>query len=263
MMHKPLVAAALSMALPALVAAQAPLTVGTIQFSPVSNLAEIKVDDLKGQPSRLAWSADGQQLYLQTMDGKFGQPDAKLHHYVYDAATGNRKGIDATPEWAAAYWTDKSGQSAPGAPAFKIQLKSDTRVEKTVSAPMGGDLAKGGGVGADGGAASSGDAMAAAYNQQPVPVHTMLLSGQVVGEFVNSVTVPGLTFGWGPKGSNVIAYSANKSGRVVIMDDKGTRQEIAGSKDAILPAWSPDGRLLTWLEKDGKKKFVLKLTKIG
>jgi Tol biopolymer transport system component len=89
----------------------------------------------------------------------------------------------------------------------------------------------------------------------------MRLAGETVGEFVNSVIVPGLTFGWGPKGSTVIAYAAQKSGRVVVMDAKGSKQEVAGSKDAILPAWSPDGSRLAWLQKDGKKKYELRIAK--
>ena len=54
----------------------------------------------------------------------------------------------------------------------------------------------------------AGEAISAAQNQTPVPVHTMRLAGETIGEFVNTVIVPGLTFGWGPKGSKVIAYSA-------------------------------------------------------
>jgi Tol biopolymer transport system component len=60
----------------------------------------------------------------------------------------------------------------------------------------------------------------------------------------------------------VIAYSAHKSGRLVIMDGKGARQEIDGTKDVVFPAWSPDGTRLAWLEKDGRKKYVLKTAKV-
>jgi hypothetical protein len=45
------------------------------------------------------------------------------------------------------------------------------------------------------------------------------------------------------------------------MDAKGSKQEVAGSKDAILPAWSPDGSRLAWLQKDGKKKYELRIAK--
>jgi dipeptidyl aminopeptidase/acylaminoacyl peptidase len=254
-------AAALLIAVPALVAAQAPMKVGTLDFADAAKVAEIDTDKLKGQPSRLAWSPDGSELYVQTMDGQFGKPGARLSHYVFKVENGRKQDLQAEPNWVSEYWTAKSGQASPDDNAFKIELKPETRTQKTVSTPMGGDLARGGAGGTTG--SSSGDAIAAAYNQQPVPVNTMLLHGQIVGEFVNSVIVPGLTFGWGPKGSKLIAYSAVKNGRVVVMDEKGTRQEIEGTRDAILPAWSPEGTRLAWLQKDGRKKFVLQVVRVN
>jgi hypothetical protein len=47
------------------------------------------------------------------------------------------------------------------------------------------------------------------------------------------------------------------------MDRSGTKQEIAGSKDALLPAWSPDGMRLAWLQRDGKKKYQLKIASVN
>ncbi|MBA2302447.1 MAG: PD40 domain-containing protein [Acidobacteria bacterium] len=256
-MRNSLMAAVFLITASGLAGAQAALQVETIKFSTPATVAEIDIDDLKGQPSRLAWSADARQLYLQTMNGNFGQADARLYHYVLDAASGEKKKVDAQPDWASAYWTEKSGQASPGAPAFKINLKSETRTQKTVSAPMGGDLARGGAGGESG--SSTGDALSAAYNQAPVPVHTMWLAGETIGEFINTVIVPGQTFGWGPKGSGVVAFSAQKGGRVVVMNEKGTKREIDGTKDSTFPAWSADGQRIAWLEKDGKKKYELKV----
>jgi hypothetical protein len=263
MMRNRFSATALFVTIPALAAAQAPMAVGSLTVAPATTVVEIDTDKQKGQPSRLAWSPDGTELYIQMMDGQFGKPGAKLSHHVIKVEHGKRQEVPAEPEWASEYWTVKSGQTSPDSGAFKIDLKTEARTEKTVSAPMGGDLARGGGAGGDGGSTSTGDALAAAVNQQTVPVNTMLLQGQVVGEFVNSVIVPGLTFGWGPKGSSVIAYSANKSGRVVIMDAKGTKQELDGTKDSLLPAWSTDATRLAWLQKNGKKKYEVKIAKIG
>lgn len=247
-------------ALPAVLAAQSPMRVGTLKLSQPSNVAELDMDKVKGQPSRLAWSTDGTQLYVQTMEGNFGQPGQKLRHYAMTLADGKRQDLQGEPDWASAYWTEKSGQTSPDGPPLTIELKTETRTEKTVSTPMGGELARGG-VGGETGT-GAGDALAAAYNQQPIPVNTMLVSGSIVGQFVNSVIVPGLTFGWGPKGSKVIAFTEYKSGRVIVMDDRGEKREVPGSKDAILPAWSADGIRIAWLQRDGKKKFTLQVARV-
>jgi hypothetical protein len=259
-MRNPLIAVAFLMMTPVLSVAQGSVQVDRVTFSPGATVATIDVDDVKGQPSRLAWSADRAQIYVQTLDGNFGDVKAKRHHYVFDAASGEKKKLDDEPAWASSYWTEKSDRAAPGEPGFKIDLKSETRTEKTTSAPMGGDLARGG-VGGSAGS-SSGDAISAAYNQSTVPVHTMLLAGETIGEYVNSVIVPGQTFGWGPKGSGVIAYSAQKTGRVVVMNGQGMKREVDGTKDATFPAWSVDARRLAWLQKDGKKKYQLKVAEV-
>jgi hypothetical protein len=215
----------------------------------------------------MAWSPDGKQLYVQTLEGSYadanaGKPNAKLRHYLYTSTAGaSKKDANAPPDWFAAYWTDKYGQHAPGAPALSIQLKSEQRRQTTTSAPMGGDLARGGGDAAAGTGAgagtSAGDVASAAYNQQNQTVHMMVYKGETIGEFVNSAIVPGLTYGWGPSGTNVIAFARPKGGKVVIMDDQGKKVEIDGAEDALLPAWSPDGTRLAWLQRDGRKKYKL------
>jgi hypothetical protein len=262
-MRNAYIAVPIAIALHMSIQAQVPKQVGSLSVAPAKSVAEIDIDKIKGQPSRLAWSTDGSEIYVQMLNGQFGKIDpSKLSHHIYKVADGQHQQVGSEPDWAAAYWTVKSGQASPDGGAFRIELKSETKKQQTVSTPMGGDLARGGGAGGDGGTASAGDAMAAAYNQQPVPVHTMLLNGEVVGEYVNSVIVPGQTFGWGPQGSKLIAFSS-KGGSLVVMDDKGAKQEIPGTKDGLFPAWSPDGKRLAWLQKDGKKKIVLKIVTIG
>jgi hypothetical protein len=251
---------AVLVALPALVGAQSALRVDKVKLSPPAPVGEIDTDKMKGQPARLAWSADGTQLYLQMLEGEFGMPPKKVHHHVLSAADGKRQSVDAEPEWASAYWTEKSGQTSPDGPPLKIELKEEIRTEKSTSTPMGGALARGG-TGGDTGT-SAGDAVSAAYNQQQVRVITTLLHNTAVGLFEGTVLVPGRTFGWGPKGTKAIAYADPKNGRVMVMDDRGEKAEVAGSKDAILPAWSPDGKRIAWLQKDGKKKYVLQVARV-
>ena len=256
------VAATLLVILPSVVATQTPLRVHNLQVSAPAKLATLDMGKLKGEPSRLAWSPEGSQLYVQTLEGTFGQPNPKLRHYVFAASDGAKKDVDAEPAWAAQYWTAKSGQTSPDDPRLKIELKTEKRQQRTTSVPMGGDLARGVPTTGDTGT-SAGDAGAAAYGAQTVTAHVMQLKGTTIGEFINSVIVPGLTFGWGPKESKAVAFTAEKSGRVVVMDEEGGKREVAGSSDALLPAWSPDGTRLAWLQKDGRRTFVLQVANVS
>lgn len=238
---------------------QGPVRVDRTKVSAPQQLAVLDTGKLKGEPVRLAWSPDGTQVYVQTSDRTSAQPAGPAHHYLFSTANGAKQDVQAEPAWAVTYWTDKSAQTAPDDRAFKIDLKTEERQERTTASPMGGDLARGG-VEADT-RSSGGDAGIAGY-REPVTVHMMVLKGKTIGEFVNAAIAPGRTFGWGPPGSKAIAYTAVKSGRVVLMDAEGAVREVDGSKEAILPAWSPDGTRLAWLEKDGRKKFVLKIAHV-
>jgi hypothetical protein len=244
---------------PALLCAQMTFRAASFSFSPPETIATIDLDELKGEASRLAWAPDGTQLYLQTLDGGFGQPDATLRHYVFAVNGGAREELQAEPSWASGYWTVKSGKTSPDKVApLAIDLRSDKRKQQTTSLPMGGDLARGGispGI-------TENDQLSMIATQL-VGVHTMLLHGEVIGEFVNTVIVPGLTYGWAPEGTKLIAYSAQKSGRVVVMDEAGGKKEVAGSKDAILPAWSQDLGRIAWLQKQGRRVWELRVSRVS
>lgn len=245
--------------------AQQPLAVGNLTVSPPTTIAKFNTGDVKGEPVRLAWSADGTELYLQTTER--GRINPVTSHYVFTVADGKRKSVDAEPAWFKTSWAAKSDRYSPDDAKFLIDIASETRVARTTSTPMGGEMARGGvdGGGAVGGAAggsSSDDAMNAAQGRQNVTILSMKLGGKVIGEFENTNVVPGMTFGWGPKGKHAIAYAEPGSGKIVIMDTKGKTQEISGTKDAILPAFSPDGSKVVWLRKDGRRAFLLQMSAI-
>lgn len=242
--------------------AQTALRVDGAHFSEPATIVALDMGKLKGEPGRLAWSPDGSELYLQTREGPFGQPNAKLRHYAFSATTGARRDLDTEPDWAAAYWTMKSAQASPDDGQLKIEVKSEQRQQRSTSVPMGSDMARGGVSTAQAGT-SAGDAAAAAFGSQANTTHVMELKSEAIGEFVNSVIVPGLTFGWAPKGRHAIAFAAPKSGRVVVMDAAGATREVPGSRDAVLPAWAPDGGSLAWLQRDGRRKFVLQVSRVS
>jgi hypothetical protein len=255
-----LLKALMIVAVPSVVVAQTPVAVGNAKLQTPATIAQLDMGKLKGEPTRLGWSPDGKQFYLQTVEGPLHQPKA-THHYVIDAADGKVKDSEGEPSWFAPFWALKSDKTSPDTPTLGIALASETRLEKTTSTPTGGDLARGGVGGTEGTTAT--DAITAAHNSQSVMVHTMKLHGQTIGEFVNSVIVPGLTFGWAPKGSQAIVYSELKGGKLVLMDNTGKKQDLDGTKDTLLPMWSNDASQLAWLQRDGKKKFALKTARLN
>ena len=228
-------------------------------------IVDLDMGKLKGDLFRLSWSPDGKEMYVQTVERDRAGNIKATHHYLLALDGKPVKGLDEEPVWSSRYWAWKSGQSAPGLLSFKIEVDQQ-RVRRTATAvPMGGDLARGGvdGGGSIGGPAtgmSTGDAMSAAAQSQMVNVFTLKLKGAVVGEFVNTPAIPGLTFGWAPTGTGLIAF-ANPEGRIVIMDDQGRKQPIA-SKAALLPAWTADGARLAYLEKSGRNKATLKIVDV-
>jgi hypothetical protein len=248
----------MTLALPSIGLAQAPVPVGSVSLSEATTVAELDMAKLKGEPSRMAWSPDHSQIYLQTIEGPLHQPKA-VRHFVVNVADGKVKDVKGEPEWFAAYWSVKSHKSSPDTPALAIELSSEQKLQKTTSTPMGGDLARGG---VDTGVGSSAGELNAAATSQKVTVHTMKLHGQTIGEFINSVIVPGLTFAWAPVGSKAIVYTEPNGGKLVLMNDEGKRQSIDGTRDALLPMWSSDAKKLAWLQKDGRRKFLLKVADI-
>jgi hypothetical protein len=242
--------------------AQQPLAVGNLTISAPATLAKFSTGDVKGEPVRLAWSTDGTEVYLQTAER--GRLNPVSHHHVFTIADGKRKSVSAEPAWFKTSWAAKSDRYSPDDPKFLIDITSESRVARTTSAPMGGDMARGGGDpgGAGGGGSSSDEALGAAQGRQNVTVLSMKLGGQIIGAFENTNVVPGQTFGWAPKGAHAIAFAAPETGKIVIMDTKGKTQEIKDTKDALFPAFSPDGTKVVWLRKDGRRDFLLQMSEI-
>ena len=234
-----------------------------LTLSAPAPIVEIDTKKLEGELLRLSWAPDGKQMYLQTVERDKAGAIKGVHHYLLPLDGKTPSKTDQEPDWSAALWGWKSAQAAPGLAALKIDLNEERRRMTSTSAPVGGDLAKGGvaGSGSLTPGSSIGDAADAAMQSQMAHYYVLKLKGEVVGEFENTVAVPGLTFGWGPASSGLIAF-ANLAGHVVIMDDQGRKQEVQGSKAALLPAWTQDGKRLAYFEKTGKNKAALRIVEV-
>jgi hypothetical protein len=221
-----------------------------------ATVAVVDVDKIKGEPWKLIWSPDGEQMHLVAMVRK-RDSSMELTHHLITVKSGQVQKVDAEPEWSPAYWGWKAHRAAPGNGSFAIELDQQKKNESPTARPMGGDLARGGATSAPG--ASIDDV--AGQMSTNVLVITLLLKGMVLGQWKGEPFVPGLTFGWAPAGMNAIAF-AGQDGRLVLLDEQGRKQRIETTKDVRLPAWTESGRRLAWVEKQDKKKFRIQVADV-
>jgi hypothetical protein len=237
----------------------APISASAVKLAP-KPVAEFELGKLHGVIRRLAWNGDGTLLYLQTAELKTDALVKEAFNYVITVATGELKKVDNEPAWASEYYTWKSWKSAPGDDAFVIELASEQRKASATAIPMGGDYARGGSgsdVSGAAGSASMDSVAAAAQQMQSGTANIMRLKGQVIGEWMNQPIVPGQTFGWGPKGTNVIAYAEPNNRQLMVMDKSGAKQKISDTKGVYVPAFSVDAQRLAWFEVRGKKAILV------
>jgi hypothetical protein len=238
----------------------APIPAQSVRLAP-KPVAEFEMSQLKGVVRRIAWNADNTQLYLQTAVLGADALPKTVHHYLVDPSSGKLTNADAEPAWAATYWEWKSWKAAPDDEKFMIELLPEERRKNVAtSIPMGGDYARGG-LGSDtsgaAGSASAESVMAAAQQSQVGTVRSMRLHGQIVGEWINQPIVPGQSFGWGPKGTNLIAYAEPNNRALMIMDKTGAKQKIDDTKGVFSPSFSNDSKKLAWMEVRGKKAILV------
>ena len=244
----------------ALMLAAGQIDASLVSISAPTAIVEIDVGKLKGDLVRLSWSPDGTQFYLQTSetDRRF---NTRLRHFMLGLDGKPPKGTDQEPAWASLYWSKKSSQIAPGVPTLKVAVEQERKRVNAVSNPSGGSLARGDLPGSGTGAGTQtgmglDDAARAAEQGQMANIVTLRLKGQVIGEFVNTAAIPGLTFSWGPEGTGLVAFT-DEEGRIVVMDAEGRTGKLDGPKSASMPAWTADGKRLAYLQKAGRNKFTL------
>jgi hypothetical protein len=234
-----------------------------IALSPPRAIAQIDISRMKGDLSRLAWSPDGSEFYLQTIERDRRGNIRSTNHYVVSAASTNLKSIDQEPSWASRYWSWKSGQASPGDAAFKIVVDGPRReTVRATAAPTGGALAKGGGADPLAGTTVA-DVASAAEQTQVKTIYALKLKSETIGEWVNEPVNPGVNYTWAPAPLRIIAFARRDGGPLTVFDDAGQKQELAVAKSAFLPAWSDDGRRIAWLERKDRKKYDLTIADVS
>ncbi len=245
--------------LQAVAAAAQPADARKIELASPSVVAVLDTDQRDGHPTRLAWSPDASLLYVRTtrMDRWANE---KNRHWVIELADGTVREVEMEPPWAAPYWSVKSALAAPGVPGLRIamEVREERRtatgiVSAGAMAGNPGDPSLGSELGPQGAAIAS-----SVLQGQVVRTTTLKLKGQLLGRFENVPAVPGLTYGWGAAASGLLAYSDDKR-RLFLLDAQGHRRPVTGTKEAWLPAWSPDLSRLAVVDRVGKKKYEVKV----
>ena len=223
-----------------------PLDVSTLKLTPSMAIA-LDLGQLKGELRQIGWSPDGRQLYVQTAEGD--PPRERLHHYIVASEGAPLTGVDRQPAWAQEYWAFKSDRTAPGLPSLEIDVKQERSTTKvgTGSARPGTTAVSG--------ASNAENAAMAAEGQRDAIVRFLLLD-ETISEFSNTRPIPGLMFSWGPRASGAIAFT-DKQGHLFLLGRDRHKLTIPDVKDAMLPAWSPDGTRLAYAIKEGRKKYRL------
>jgi hypothetical protein len=212
--------------------------VSSLAVSAPQLVCQLDMNVLKGAVRRLSWSPDGLYVHVQTIDRDV------LRDYIVALDDKEISLAFGEPEWAGTYWAKKADLSAPGEPGLKIEVIE--KHQRTRPTPFTGGFSSGGAQTVD--QRNPNDTFA-------IEVSLKLL-GEEVGYFLNDVAYGGITFGWGPQGSGVLVF-ADAKGRLALLDRQKHKKPIPGTKDALLPAWSPDGTRVAFLQKDNRRIYRL------
>jgi hypothetical protein len=206
--------------------------------------ADLQGSRFNGDPSQLAWSPDSSTLCLQTLEGD--RPPLKTRYYLIRLGEHDFHGIDVAPDWAPKYWDWKSARTAPGHPELVIQVDTQSKSAKIPTQSLS-DKAKNGL--RDNGVAAQNEAGGSV-------VRTLTLKGEAIGQYVDQPLVPGMTFGWSPEALHAVAY-AKPDGHMALMDLQGGKIDLDAAKGISLPAWSPDGSTIVYVQKQGRHHYAL------
>jgi hypothetical protein len=231
-----------------------PIDVTRIEVGAPMVVAEIDTGKLKGEVRRLCWSPDGASLYIQTAEAE--PPVERFRHYSVTLEGGALTPLDRAPDWAATYWAVKQDRTAPGLESLVIEVQQGTESIKTGTGPAGVlDRSSSPDRVAMGSPSVDGLASANMGNDKARVVRLTLL-GTDIATWTNERPYPGARFSWGPSRAGALVYVGEK-GQLVFLDQNKQKRPVAATKDAVLPAWSTDGKRLAFLQKTGRKKYAL------
>jgi hypothetical protein len=232
-------------------------SVAGLRISKPETLLTLKARELKGVPTRLSWSPDGDHLYLRVSRfDRFANETAT--HAVVTLSTREAAPTTSEPPWAARYWLWKSAPTSPAVDSWRFALDAREEQMRTTNVPRGGDI---GGFMADGAAGYDELAQKAILANQKARIETLTLNGHLIDRTINTPVIPGRRFGWAPAPRVLVAW-ANRNGRLALMDREGRTLEVKGTKNVLLPAWNDDGTRIAFIERGKGDTYALRLVRI-
>ena len=242
------------LAIQAAVAQSASFDVTQVTLSAPSVVAQIDGGKLKGDLVRLAWG-DTDGFFLRCSEIDIYQNEWARNFVL--APGSQLKAVPEEPAWAALYWNWKSGYSAPGVPSLRFDIESRARNTTATGSAGGGDSVNPNR--SDPGA----NQIAKDFGSlQKTTTTTVRLKGQTIAELQNKLFVPGVTFSWAPAPIGALAYVDTRR-HLVIVDRDGKKLEVPGTTDVLLPAWSPDGKKIAYLQKKDRRTYALMVVGIA
>ena len=219
-------------------------------------IRDLDAKEVRGIPTRMAWSPDGAWLYLRV--SSFDRWSNETVRHVLIETQGKRvEPLTDEPGWLARYWNLKSAMVSPVVPAWRIKI--DTREEqvRTTNVPREGNIGQHG----DPAAGLDETVIKAAQSSQKTLFETLRLNGRVVGSAVNGHVPPGRTYAWAPEPLALVAF-VTENARLAVMNAKGHVREIKGAKKPLLPAWSDNGQQLAYAQQTSSGAYAIKAVTI-
>lgn len=219
-------------------------------------LRELGKAQVRGVPTRMAWSPDGAWLYVRVSTFDRWSNETVRHVLVETAGDGVRD-LSDEPGWLARSWNIKSALTSPTLASWRIKIDAREDQVRTTNVPREGSIAQHG----DPGAGLDETVRKAANSSQMVLFEDYVLNGKVIASAVNGHVSPGRTFAWAPAPLSLIAF-VNAKGRLMLMNQAGVGREVKGAKKPSLPAWSEDGRRLAFVQSSGEPNATVKVVDI-
>jgi dipeptidyl aminopeptidase/acylaminoacyl peptidase len=247
-----MLAAFLAMLLGQAVASQAVAVpdVTRLTVSSPRRVIDIDAGKLGGDPAQLSWGPD-QTLYLRmTQSDRWGNERSRPYLVALGAPRPAVAPTGEEPAWASSYWLWKSALLAPGIPRLEIYVETEKQLKTAVGSvrdPRGNPQSR---------------ADADLQSLQGVRKTTLKLRGVPIAELTDAPFIPGLTFGWAPAPMGMLAY-VDGGKHLMLIDRDGRKREAPGAHDVALPAWSPDGRQIAYLQRMNKSKYLLMIADIS